>query len=68
MKAIDKSLNQATNAYNNAMTKLQGKGSAISHALKMKELGSKTNKTINLTLNDSDLLLEDNTNLISNGE
>ncbi len=68
MKSIDRALNQATNAYNNAMTKLQGRGSALSQAEKMKLLGSKTNKTINLNLNDNELLLEDNTNLASNGE
>ncbi|MBR5599040.1 MAG: DNA recombination protein RmuC, partial [Alphaproteobacteria bacterium] len=68
MKSIDRALNQANNAYINAMTKLQGKGSAISHAIKMKQLGSKTNKNINLTLNDTELLLEDNTTTTTNGE
>ena len=68
MKSIDRALNQATNAYNNAMTKLQGRGSALSQAEKMKQLGSKTSKTINLNINDNDLLLEDNTNITSNGE
>ncbi len=68
MKAIDRALNQASNAYNNAMTKLQGRGSALSQAEKMKLLGSKTNKTINLTLNDNVLLLEDNSNEVANGD
>ncbi len=68
MKSIDRALNQATNAYNNAMTKLQGRGSALSQAEKMKQLGSKTSKTISLNINDNDLLLEDNTNITSNGE
>ena len=68
MKSIDRALNQASNAYNNAMTKLQGRGSALSQAEKMKLLGSKTNKTINLTLNDNDLLLEDNSNEVVNGD
>ena len=34
----------------------------------MKELGSKTNKTINLTLNDDSLLLEDNTTTKNSGD
>jgi DNA recombination protein RmuC len=68
MKSIDRALNQASNAYNNAMTKLQGRGSALSQAEKMKQLGSKTNKTINLTLNDDELLLENNQTHNSNGE
>ncbi len=68
MKSIERGLTQSQNAYNNAMTKLAGKGSALSHAEKMKQLGSKTNKNINLTLNDSELLLEDNSNAIINGE
>ena len=60
MKTLERGLNQANNAYNNAMTKLSGRGGAISQAEKMKLLGSKTNKSINLALNDTDLLLEDN--------
>ncbi|MBR5154491.1 MAG: DNA recombination protein RmuC [Alphaproteobacteria bacterium] len=68
MKAIDRALTQASNAYGNAMTKLQGKGSALSHAEKMRLLGSKTNKTINLTLSDNDLLLENTTFLIQDGD
>ena len=60
MKTLERGLNQANNAYNNAMTKLSGRGGAISQAEKMKLLGSKTNKSINLALNDNDLLLEDN--------
>ena len=68
MKSIERGLTQSQNAYNNAMTKLAGKGSALSHAEKMKQLGSKTNKNINLSLNDTELLLEDNSNTIINGE
>lgn len=68
MKTIDRGLSQASNAYKNAMTKLQGKGSAISQAEKMRLLGAKTNKTINLTLNDTDLLLENNFNETQDGE
>ena len=68
MKSIDRALNQASNAYNNAMTKLQGRGSALSQAEKMKQLGSKTSKTINLTLNDDELLLENIQTHNSNGE
>lgn len=60
MKTLERGLNQANNAYNNAMTKLSGRGGAISQAEKMKLLGSKTNKSINLALNDNELLLEDN--------
>ena len=60
MKTLERGLNQANNAYNNAMTKLSGRGGAISQAEKMKLLGSKTNKAINLALNDTELLLEDN--------
>ena len=58
MKTIERGINQANNAYNNAMTKLSGRGGAISQAEKMKLLGSKTNKSINLALNDTALLLE----------
>ena len=57
MKAIERGLNQASNAYNNAMTKLSGRGSALSQAENMKKLGAKTGKTIALALNDNDLLL-----------
>jgi DNA recombination protein RmuC len=53
MKTIERGMNQANNAYNNAMTKLSGRGGAISQAEKMKLLGSKTNKSINLALNDN---------------
>lgn len=57
MKAIERGLNQASNAYNNAMTKLSGRGSALSQAENMKKLGAKTGKAIALALNDNDLLL-----------
>ena len=67
MKSIEKGLLQSQKAYDNAMTKLAGRGSALSHAEKMKQLGSKTNKTINLSLNDNELLLEDNSNTIEDG-
>jgi len=61
MKALERGLNQANNAYGNAMTKLAGRGGAVSQAEKMRELGAKTGKTINLALNDNDLLLEKQT-------
>ncbi|MCM1323855.1 MAG: DNA recombination protein RmuC [Acetobacter sp.] len=61
MKTLERGINQANNAYTSAMTKLQGRGGALSQAEKMRLLGSKTNKNINLPLNDTDLLLEDNT-------
>lgn len=62
MKTLERGLNQATNAYTSALTKLQGRGGALSQAEKMKLLGAKTNKTVNLTLNDSELpLIEDKT-------
>lgn len=54
MKAIERGLNQASNAYNNAMTKLSGRGSALSQAENMKKLGAKTGKTIALALNDNE--------------
>lgn len=60
MKTLERGLNQANSAYSKAMTKLKGHGSAISQAEKMKLLGAKTNKNINLALNDNELLLEDN--------
>lgn len=62
MRTLERGINQVSNAYANAMTKLQGRGGALSQAEKMRQLGSKTNKTINLVLNDDELLLEDNSN------
>ena len=59
MKTLEKGINQANTAYNNAMTKLSGRGGALSQAEKMKLLGAKSAKVINLKLNDDDLLLED---------
>lgn len=61
MKTLERGLNQANTAYSKAMTKLKGHGSALSQAEKMKQLGAKTNKNINLALNDNELLLEDKT-------
>ncbi len=58
MKAIERGINQTNNAYGNAMTKLYGKGSALTQAENMKKLGAKTNKSINLNLKDNELLLE----------
>ncbi len=60
MKGIERGLNQANNAYANAITKISGRGGALSQAENMKKLGAKTNKSINLALNDNALLLEDN--------
>ena len=57
MKVLERGINQANNAYNNAITKLSGRGGAISQAEKLKSLGAQTNKTINLALNDNDLSL-----------
>ncbi len=59
MKTLEKGINQANTAYSNAMTKLSGRGGALSQAEKMKLLGAKSAKVINLKLNDDDLLLED---------
>ena len=58
MKAIERGINQTNNAYTIALSKFYGKGSALSQAENMKKLGAKTNKSINLTLKDSELLLE----------
>lgn len=58
MKQLERGINQANNAYTNAMTKLTGRGGALPQAEKMRILGAKTNKNINLPLNDVDLLLE----------
>ncbi len=58
MKAIDRGLNQTENAYKNAMTKLYGRGSALSMAENMKKFGAKTGKKINLPIPDSDFLPE----------
>ena len=70
MKNLERGINQANNAYNNAMTKLVGKGGAVPQAEKMKELGAKTGKTINLTLNETPLLSkeDDEENLLTAGE
>ncbi|MBR2273980.1 MAG: DNA recombination protein RmuC [Alphaproteobacteria bacterium] len=57
MKTLERGINQANTAYTNAMIKLAGKGGALSHAEKMKILGAKTGKNINLTLNDTDIAL-----------
>lgn len=57
MKTIDRGLKQANNAYENAMTKLAGRGSALSQAENMKKLGAKTGKAIDSALLESDLLL-----------
>ena len=58
MKAIERGINQASNAYNNAMVKLAGKGSALSQAENMKKLGAKTNKLINMEIKEDNLMLE----------
>lgn len=61
MKSIERGLNQANKAYEGAMTKLSGRGGALSSAEKMKQLGAKTNKTVSLPQNDNSLLLENST-------
>lgn len=48
MKQIDKSLEAAHGHYNDAMTKLAGKGSAISFAIQLKEKGAKVSKQLSL--------------------
>lgn len=48
MKQIDKSLEAAHGHYNDAMTKLAGKGSAISFAIQLKEKGAKVSKQLTL--------------------
>lgn len=57
MKKIDNGIKQADNAYRNALTKLTGRGGALPQAEKMRLLGAKNNKNINLPLSDDDLLL-----------
>ncbi len=57
MKKIDNGIRQADTAYHNAITKLTGRGGALSQAEKMRLLGAKNNKSINLPLSDDDLLL-----------
>ena len=59
MKAVERGINQSQKAYINAMTKICGQGGAISQAEKIKKLGAKTNKSINLPLTDSPILLEE---------
>lgn len=69
MKKLERGINQANNAYKDAMTKLTGNGGAVSQAEKLKELGAKTGKTINLTLNETPLLsAEEEENLLTAGE
>lgn len=71
MKSVERGLNQANNAYNNAMTKLTGRGSALSQAENMKKLGAKTNKLINLSLSDDIGFLEsrsETSNILEEGE
>lgn len=69
MKKLERGINQASNAYKDAMTKLTGNGGAVSQAEKLKELGAKTGKTINLTLNETPLLsAEEEENLLTAGE
>ncbi|MBP5698208.1 MAG: DNA recombination protein RmuC, partial [Alphaproteobacteria bacterium] len=65
MKMLERGINQANNAYNNAMIKLTGRGGAVSQAEKMKTLGAKTGKNINLALNDNNLILEPETELLT---
>ena len=60
MKVLERGISQANNAYTGAMTKLTGRGGALPQAEKMRLLGAKTAKNINLALNDNDLLLNQN--------
>ena len=56
MKQIDKSLKATHTHYENAMTKLAGKGGAISFASQLKEKGAKTSKNILLDNKDNNLV------------
>ena len=56
MKQIDKSLNATHTHYRDAMTKLTGKGGAISFALQLKEKGAKTSKNITIENQDNNLI------------
>ena len=56
MKVLERGIEQANKAYNSAMTKLSGKGGAVSQAEKMRQLGAKTSKNINLALKDDNIL------------
>jgi len=56
MEQIDKSLNSAQGHYKDAMTKLAGKGGAISFASQLREKGAKISKNIQLKEKDNQLL------------
>lgn len=61
MEGIDKGLSNAKKSYDEAFKQLStGRGNAISLAESMRELGAKTNKKIDLELNDISLLVDDN--------
>ncbi len=57
MKKIDSGIRQADNAYRSALTKLTGRGGALSQAEKMRQLGAKNNKDINFPLSEDSILL-----------
>lgn len=56
MKVLENGILQASKSYDKAMKKLTGKGGAVPQAERMKQLGAKTSKNINLALNDNDVL------------
>lgn len=60
MRVLEHGITQAGRAYRKAIKKLSGKGGAVSLSEKMKALGAKASKNINLPLNDNELLLEYN--------
>lgn len=56
MKQIDKSLNSAHAHYEDAMTKLSGRGGAVSFAFQLKEKGAKASKNIALENKQKEIL------------
>ena len=56
MQQIEKSLNGAFGHYEDAMTKLQGKGGAVSLAENLKDMGAKTSKQIVIKNNEDNLI------------
>ena len=56
MRLLEKSLNTVHGHYNDAMTKLAGKGGAISVAEQLKEKGAKATKQIALEVKDDNLI------------
>ena len=62
MEGIDKGLNNARKAYDDAFKQLAtGRGNAINIAEEMKSLGAKTTKSIGIETSDNPPLLSDDT-------